>query len=124
MHRYIDYSYIFATIGLTVYGQLMVKWRIATFGPLPADMLEKLKFLILLLFDPFIFSGVLAGLLAALAWIAAMTKFDLNHAYPFMSLNFVLILLLSVWLLGEPLTLKKALGVGLIVMGTVVATHG
>ena len=124
MTRAFDYLYIFATIAFTVYGQLVLKWRIAKFGPLPADAFEKLKFLISLLFDPAIFSGFAAAFLASLAWMAAMTKFDLSHAYPFMSLNFVVVLLLSGWLLSEPMTFQKALGVGLIVLGTVVAARG
>ncbi|WVV48790.1 EamA family transporter [Pseudomonas sp. NA13] len=56
--------------------------------------------------------------------MAAMTKFDLSHAYPFMSLNFVIVLLLSGWILSEPMTFQKALGVGLIILGTVVAARG
>ena len=124
MSRYFDYLYIFATLGFTVYGQLILKWRIAHFGPLPAESLDKLKFLLGLLFDPAIFSGFAAAFLASLAWMAAMTKFDLGHAYPFMSLNFVVVLLLSGWLLSEPMTMQKALGVGLIVLGTVVAARG
>jgi len=124
MSRYFDYLYIFATIGFTVYGQLILKWRISQFGSLPAESVDKLKFLLGLLFDPAIFSGFAAAFLASLAWMAAMTKFDLSHAYPFMSLNFVVVLLLSGWLLSEPMTLQKALGVGLIVIGTVVAARG
>lgn len=124
MSRYFDYLYIFATLVFTVYGQLILKWRIAQFGPLPAELADKLKFLLGLLFDPAIFSGFAAAFLASLAWMAAMTKFDLSHAYPFMSLNFVVVLLLSGWLLSEPLTMQKSLGVGLIVFGTIIAARG
>ena len=124
MSRYLDYLYILATIGFTVYGQLMLKWRIGKIGPMPVDAFEKLKFLISLLLDPGIFSGFVAGFAASLAWMAAMTKFDLSHAYPFMSLNFVVVLLLSGWLLSEPMTLQKAAGVCLIVLGTVIAARG
>lgn len=124
MSRYFDYLYIFATLGFTVYGQLILKWRIVQFGPLPAESVDKLKFLLGLLFDPAIFSGFAAAFLASLAWMAAMTKFDLSHAYPFMSLNFVVVLLLSGWLLSEPMTMQKSLGVGLIVLGTIVAARG
>lgn len=124
MNRYFDYLYIFAVLGFTVYGQLILKWRIAQFGPLPADLIDRLKFLMWLLLDPAIFSGFIAAFLASLAWMAAMTKFDLSHAYPFMSLNFVVVLLFSGWLLSEPMTMQKLLGVGLIVLGTVVAVRG
>lgn len=124
MSRFFDYLYIFATIGFTVYGQLILKWRIAQFGSLPSGLTEKFRFLVSLLLDPVIFSGFAAALLASLAWMAAMTKFDLSHAYPFMSLNFVVVLLLSSWILSEPLTFQKILGVGMIVLGTVVAARG
>ncbi|MDO9399225.1 MAG: EamA family transporter [bacterium] len=124
MVRFIDYIYIVATICFTVYGQLILKWRIGSYGPLPVNFIEKLKFLISLIFDPAIFSGFAAGFLASLAWMAAMTKFDLSHAYPFMSLNFVVVILLSGWFLSEPVTLQRALGVGLIVLGTVVTARG
>lgn len=120
----LDYLYLVATISFTVYGQVILKWRIRSYGDMPVDALEKLQFLVSLLFDPAIFSGLAAAFLASLAWMAAMTKFDLNHAYPFMSLNFILVLLLSVWLLDEPFSVQKIVGVGLIVIGTIVSAHG
>ena len=122
--RVFDYLYIAATIGFTVYGQVILKWRITDFGPLPTDSFQKLKFLIFLLRDPAICSGFAAAFLASLAWMAAMTKFELSHAYPFMSLNFVVVLLLSGWLLSEPLSVQKVVGVAMIVIGTVVAGRG
>jgi multidrug transporter EmrE-like cation transporter len=124
MLRPFDYLYILATIAFTVYGQLILKWRIATMGPLPTNVLGKVSFLISLLFDPLIASGFAAAFVASFAWMAAMTKFELSHAYPFMSMNFVFVLLLSGWLLNEPITFQKVFGVALIVLGTVVASSG
>ena len=124
MARHFDYFYIFLTLGFTVYGQLILKWRISQFGSMPEQLLNKLKFLLGLLFDPLIFSGFAAAFLASIAWMAAMTKFDLSHAYPLMSLNFALVLLLSGWFLNEPITIEKYLGVGLIIFGTFIAVRG
>lgn len=120
----LDYTYIISTIVFTVYGQLILKWRIGSFGPLPNDSLEKLRFLTNLLFDPLILSGFIAAFVASLAWMAAMTKFELSHAYPFMSLNFVVVLILSGWLLNEQMSFQKFAGVGLIVLGTLLASRG
>jgi multidrug transporter EmrE-like cation transporter len=124
MLRPFDYLYILATIAFTVYGQLILKWRIATMGPLPTNVVGKVSFLVSLLFDPLIASGFAAAFVASFAWMAAMTKFELSHAYPFMSMNFVFVLLLSGWLLNEPITFQKVFGVALIVLGTVVASSG
>jgi multidrug transporter EmrE-like cation transporter len=56
--------------------------------------------------------------------MAAMTKFELSFAYPFMALNFVLVLFLSLALLGETFSFVKLLGVLLIVLGTIVIARG
>ncbi len=124
MTRLLDYVYIFATISLTVYGQLIFKWRIPRFGPLPTDILGKLKFLLLLFSDPVIFSGFIASFMSLLAWWAVMTKFELSYAFPLLSLNTVLLLILSWLLLGESISSFKIVGVGLIVLGTVVVAQG
>ncbi len=124
MSRLFDYVYIIITICLTVYGQLVIKWRVTQLGALPLEFNNKINFVFGLFFDPIIFSGFAAALLASLTWMIAMTKFDLSHAYPFMSLNFVVVLMLSGWLLSEPITLQKSLGVGFIVLGTLVAARG
>jgi multidrug transporter EmrE-like cation transporter len=123
MHR-VKYLYIFGTILFTVYGQIVTKWQVGLAGPMPADMGEKVNFLASLVFNPWIISSLMAAFLAFLCWMGAMTKFELSYAYPFMSLNFVVVLLLSGWLLSEPLTVQKTFGVGLIILGTVVVAHG
>ncbi len=54
----IGYIYIAETILFTVYGQLVLKWRIVKYGAMPEEFSAKLVFLFKLLFDPFIFSGI------------------------------------------------------------------
>src|SRR5699024_8993953 len=103
---------------------LILKWRMAQLGELPAATFDKRRFLVFAIFDRAIFSGFFAAFLASLAWMAAMTKFDLSYAYPLMSLNFVAVLLLSAALLNEGITAPRAIGVLLIVIGAVVGSRG
>lgn len=122
--RWSDFLFILATLALTVYGQMALKWRMDQLGPMPAGgALAGLRHLLGLLVDPVVLSTFIAAFLASLAWMAAMTRFELSYAYPFTSLNFVAVLVLSVWLLGETLTLSKVAGVGLIVLGTLIASQ-
>jgi uncharacterized membrane protein len=118
------YAFVLTTIALTAYGQLILKWRIAAYGALPEGTLERTGFLLRLLLDPFILSGLAAAFFAALAWMAALTQLELSRAYPLMSLSFALVLALSVWLLGEQLSAGKLAGVALIVLGTIVIGYG
>ncbi|WP_067727176.1 EamA family transporter [Oceanobacillus damuensis] len=114
------YFYILSTIIFTVYGQLVIKWTMDKQGGLPEAWGEKFMFLIQLLLNPWILSGFLAAFLAALSWMAAMTKFDISYAYPFMSLSFVLVFILSAFLFGEPVSTQKLLGFALIILGIIV----
>lgn len=117
------YFYIFGTIFFTVYGQIVLKWRINGVGSLPEGFTNKVFFLIKLLFDPWIFSGFAAAFIASFFWMATMTKFELSFAYPFMSGAFVLVFLLSVVLFHEAVTWQKVIGLLLIVAGIVVTSR-
>lgn len=119
-----SYVYILCTILLTVYGQLIIKWQVLQAGPLPENGGEKIWFLLQLLLNPWVISAFLAALLASVTWMAAMTKLQLSHAYPFMSLAFVLILLFSAWLFHEPITTPKVVGVVLVILGLAVGSQG
>jgi drug/metabolite transporter (DMT)-like permease len=112
--------YILLTLAFTVYGQLVLKWQMGSAGPLPAGALDKLLFLSQQFMNPWIFSGFCSAFVASLAWMAAMTRFELNYAYPFMSLAFVIVMILGVLFLGEAVNLRKVLGTLLVVLGLVV----
>ncbi|NBJ68281.1 MULTISPECIES: EamA family transporter [Clostridia] len=114
------YIYILGTIGFTVYGQLILKWKINQYGELPDAFWKKMMFLLQLLLNPWILSGLFAACLAALCWMVAMTKFDISYAYPFMSLSFILVFILSVLLFNEPVSTQKVIGFSLIIIGIII----
>lgn len=118
------YVYVAGTVLFTVYGQLILKWQVSQAGAIPPGMVEKLWFFASLLLNPWIISGFVGAFLAALCWMAAVSKLDLSHAYPFMSMAFVLVLILSKVFFAEPVTLLKVIGMAFIVLGIVVGSQG
>jgi len=118
------YIYILFTVVLTVYGQLVVKWQVSLAGALPASNGDKIVFLAKLLINPWIISSMAGALLAGVAWMAALTHLQLSHAYPFMGLTFVLVLVLSGIFFQEPLSWIKIAGVSLIVAGIALGSQG
>jgi len=113
-------GYVLGTIALTVASQLLLKWRMALAGGLPPELGGKLSFLFRQLYDPWILLGLFSAFMAALCWMAALTKFELSRAYPLTSVSFVLILILSSVLFRESITTFKVIGVLLILAGIVV----
>jgi drug/metabolite transporter (DMT)-like permease len=119
------FLYIFGCVLFTVYGQLILKWRMNQQQPLPDGLFDKVYELIkLIIFDPFILSGFVSAFLASLFWMAAMTKFSLSFAYPFMSSAFVIVMFFSILLFGETLNIYKIAGTGFIVLGIIVLSQG
>lgn len=118
-----NYIYILCTIIFTVYGQIVLKWRISDLGlevSQEMSFIEKLIVLVKLVFDPFIFSGFVSAFVASIFWMGAMSKFEITHAYPFMSLSPALVFLIGVILLGETFTIGKLIGLVLIIAGIVI----
>lgn len=118
------YATIMGTILFTVFGQIVLKWQMSKVGALPSGFLEKVGFLLGVMWNPWILSAVGAGFLAFLCWMAAMTKFELSYAYPFMSASFVFVLILSIIMLRETLTFPKVIGVALVMVGIIVGSRG
>ena len=119
-----SYAYVAVSISLMVYCQLVLKWQVAGAGSIPEDAAGRLALAIGLLFNPWVISALAAAMLAAVSWMAALTKLDLSHAYPLVSLSFVAVVLGSAWLLHEPLTGLKLAGVALVCLGVAIGSQG
>jgi undecaprenyl phosphate-alpha-L-ara4N flippase subunit ArnF len=112
------YRFVLLTLLFTVYGQLVLKWRLNQLNLSWGEGIwEKAKGMLGLLFDPYIFSGFFAAFLAAMCWMAAMSKLPITVAYPFMSLAPALVFIFGVWFLNEDFSWGKVFGLALIGLG-------
>ena len=117
------YLYVIFTILFTVYGQVILKWRISDLnwsldmtGGIGKMIVSYMKFL----FDPLIFSGFISAFIAPVFWMLAMTKFELTYAYPFMALSPALVFIIGIFVLGETFTIGKVLGLLVIMIGIII----
>ncbi len=117
------FLFAFATLLLTVFGQLIIKWRVDEAGELPDSTSGKLDFVTSLVIDPWVILALGAAFVAALCWFAAITQLDLSRAYPVMGLSFAFVLLGSALFFSEPLTAAKVIGTVMICGGVAVATQ-
>lgn len=104
---------------LVAFSQIIVKWRmndsLAQLLPADASMIERLR---LYLTDPYIFSAYAAGLAGSFLWLYVIARLPLAIAFPvYQGLTFVLVIVGSFMLLGEPLSWTRLLAVALIMAG-------
>jgi len=123
MDRLLSHVYIFLTLILGLYGQVVLKWQVDVNQPPPADPQGKLSYLVRMLINPWVLSSLLAAFLGMLSWMLALSRTELSYAYPFTSLSFVLILVASALIFGEPVTVTKLAGMLLIVAGILVGSR-
>ena len=120
------YIFILMTSIFTVIGQLIIKWRIDSMEfSLNGALVEKIISIVMLLFDKYIMIGLFSAVLAALFWMAALSKFNLSHAYPMIiALLTILTVAASVYILGESMSYIKIIGVSIVVIGLMVLWVG
>ncbi len=120
MTKGMAFGFVLITVVFTVIGQVLIKWQAMHAGPLPASWPDRATFLTRLLLNPWIITGLLSAVVAACAWILAMTRLPINVAYPVMSLTYPLIFCLGWLLFGETLSVWRAIGVLFILIGVAV----
>ena len=111
-----NYILIVAVVCVLAVGQLLFKMvglRIASGGF--QDLLHDQRGALL-----FAISLVLYGI-ATIAWIWALRQVPLSTAYMFMSLGFVLVPVMSHFVLGEVINMRIALGSAMIIAGIMVS---
>jgi multidrug transporter EmrE-like cation transporter len=124
MTKILDYTYIFVTIFFTVYSQIVMRSEVVKAGSLPPDLPGKMLFVYHLFLNPWVLSSILATLFAGISWMLAMSRFEISYAYPWIGLNFVLMMLFGVLLFGESISMAKVVGTLLVVAGILVIARG
>ncbi len=105
----------FANTGLLVAGQLLFKY--GTVGKTVGSLWDLLR----LLFSPIIIAALFFYGVSTMLWIYILSKIPLSFAYPVQALAFPIVLVLSMLLFKENVTLIRWLGISLIVCGVALA---
>lgn len=116
-HRLIDHGWILLTVALATYSQLIMKWRMSAVGQLPSGLSDKLLALFHIALQPWVLSALLATFLSGVCWMVTLTKFELNYAFPFTALNFLIMYLAGTFIFGEHSSTGKLVGTVAVLMG-------
>lgn len=76
--------------------------------------------LVALLSNPYFFLALFVYGVSTLAWVWLLRTVELNYAYPFVALCFVIVPIISHFVFGESLNFKLFAGCALIVAGIIV----
>lgn len=111
---------ILVSIFMGAIGQTILKLGANKLGNLSLSFKTIIKDVINILMIPEILIGLILFGGSFLLWIKVLTKSDLSYAYPMVSLGYIVVALLSKFLLHETFTVNKIIGVVMIISGVFV----
>ena len=117
-----SHAYLLLYIAFTVSSQLIMRWRVGIAGA-NAPIQTSSAFIASLLLTPWVWMAFLATFLAGIAWMLALTRFELTYAFPFTGVSFVLILLAGAFMFGEHVSIARIAGTLLVVLGLIVVVR-
>lgn len=73
-----------------------------------------------MVFSPFVMVGLALYVGSVGVWLFVLRNTDLSLAYPFVALSFILVLLMSAFVLGESITTARLIGSVVIIVGLII----
>jgi multidrug transporter EmrE-like cation transporter len=117
-------SLILFSVLITAGAQLLLKQgAMASIGTASWVTLGLGNRLLALILQPYVVAGLSLYGLGAVIWLFALARVDLSFAYPFVGLGFVLTMVLSYYLLGEPVATLRVVGTLMIAVGCVLVAR-
>jgi multidrug transporter EmrE-like cation transporter len=107
---------LIATV-LGVTGQLMLKHGMGQMGPLQVSVDTFLPTVWRMMTAPFVVGGLLIYGFGTFFWLVTLSRLDLSYAYPFVSLNIVIIFFFSWLIMREDINPLRAAGMIVICAG-------
>jgi drug/metabolite transporter (DMT)-like permease len=109
-----SFFYIVGCLIFTVLGQILVKK-----GALDLRGASASAYVL----NPWVIFGFASAAVAAVSWLKALQHYRLNYAYPFMSLSFLAVAVLSALIFGEESRPHQWVGLGIVLLGLYIGSR-
>jgi multidrug transporter EmrE-like cation transporter len=109
------------SIGLAIVGQILMKQGMIMFGQFP--MSQFIQNIFPMLFQPFVFFGIVAFGFSSLFWLAVISRIQLSLAYPLVSVAYVITAIYSYYFFNENLSPLRWIGIIIICIGVFIISR-
>ncbi|MCD4669472.1 MAG: EamA family transporter [Actinomycetia bacterium] len=116
---------ILLSISIAVGGQLLLKIGIDRIGISDFSGMRSIADLFAgVVKSPFVLTGLFLYFISAAIWLIVLSTVDLSFAYPFIGFTYVMVLVLSKFILKEDVNPIRWIGALIITAGVVVISRG
>lgn len=114
------FIFIVVTVILNATSQLLMKTGMIRVGEAEFSAQRVMSMAVAAATNPFIILGLLTMTISMGTHLMSLSRFDVSFAFPFLSLAYVIVAVWGYFFLGENLNPTRMLGIGIIILGTVV----
>jgi drug/metabolite transporter (DMT)-like permease len=107
---------LLTSVVLATMGQIFFKKGVFHTGEVTLQS-PIITWLFRLIFNPFVFSGLVLYVISSVLWLVALSKTTLSFVFPFTALIFVLVMLSARIYFLEPIPTLRYFGMALICLG-------
>ena len=116
---------ILLSISIAVTGQVLLKIGIDRIGVNGIGSMKALTGLFSgIIRSPMVLTGLFLYFISAAIWLVILSTVDLSFAYPFIGLSYVIVLILSKFILKEEVNPLRWAGAFIITVGVVIISRG
>lgn len=120
----LNYILLFFTLIATVGGQTILKFWVKTlYFPKNFSSGEIFSFITLSLINKYTIASVLFTSIWIITWLMVIQRMKLSIAYPFMSLSYVIVFLLSYFVFKENINFYQIIGLFFIILGVIFLSY-
>lgn len=111
------------TVGLNVAGQFLMKQGMSQVGAIGGSVAVMAGSLTKAFLNPYVIGGVGAYGFSSIFWLILLSRVQLSYAYPALSIGYVLVTLVSAFILGEDVSSLRWLAVAIICAGVILLSR-
>jgi drug/metabolite transporter (DMT)-like permease len=104
-------------------GQILLKRGMNSMGALTLSLDGLGNIIWRLATNPFVITGLAIYVLSTLFWLVALSRVDLSFAYPFASMSYIVMLVASLLLFRENVSLLRVAGSVVVMLGVLLISR-
>ncbi len=114
------FALVITGVLLNAFAQLALKASVSDTGIINLDFQSLLTSAGGLASNVWLWTGLVCYAISVVVWILALSRVDVSIAYPMLSIGYVVNAVAAWQLFGEPMSLGKVTGIGIIIVGVYV----
>jgi len=108
---------------LNAFAQIILKEAMTRMDPIRFQWSHAMTIGFKVFTNPFVVAGLFCYVLSVMVWLVVLSKVDVSYAYPMLSIGYIVTAFAAYFILHEPMSMHRILGIIIIIGGVYVLSR-